>query len=193
LNPPNLKNQKIAVLGWGSLISNPNGDASIGQRPLRIAGTFRRGGPSLPLEFSRISKDGRLTLVIDPRNGTRCETFYAISGMPDLNAAIQNLAAREGTATHQVHFAIAGQDYDDPVRREIRKWCVKNELSTAIWTGLPPKFSFQKVADFSTDAAIAYLKSLSGSMRQKAFDYITTAPATIQTPVRTVFKDLFGF
>jgi hypothetical protein len=184
--------QKIAVLGWGSLISNPDGDASIGQRSLRIAGTFRPGGPVLPLEFSRISKDGRLTLVIDLKHGTRCETFYAISATPDLNAAIQNLAGREGTGTQQVHFAIAGEDYSDPIRREISEWRVKNRLSTAIWTGLPPKFSFQNVADFSTEAAIAYLRSLTGVVREKAFAYIATAPTTIQTPVRTMVKNLFG-
>jgi hypothetical protein len=75
-------NVKIAILGWGSLISKPEGDATIGQKPLRITGKFVPGGPSLPIEFSRISKDGRLTLVIDPIHGTPCDTFYAVSLLP---------------------------------------------------------------------------------------------------------------
>jgi hypothetical protein len=184
--------QSIGVLGWGSLISNPDGDALIGQLPLKIKGKFCHGGPLLPLEFSRISKDGRLTLVIDSAHGTPCETFYAICATQNLNDAIQNLAAREGTSIWQVHSAIAGEDYSDSVRRGIGEWSRRNQLSKVIWTGLPPKFSFQNVAEFSTEAAIEYLKSLTGVMRQKAFDYIATAPPTIKTPVRAMAKELFG-
>jgi hypothetical protein len=189
---PELWDRRIAVLGWGSLISNPDGDASIGQRPLKIAGKFCPGGPFLPLEFSRISKDGRLTLVIDSAHGTPCETFYAICATPNLNDAIQNLAAREGMSIQQVHFAVGGGDYSDSIRRGISEWLIRNQLSKAIWTGLPPKFSFQNVAEFSTEAAIEYLKSLTGVMRQKAFNYIAAAPATIKTPVRAMANELFG-
>ena len=189
---PNSHERLIGVLGWGSLISNPDGDASIGQRPLKIAGKFCSGGPLLPLEFSRISKDGRLTLVIDSAHGTPCETFYAICATPNLNDAIENLAAREGTSVQQVHSAIAGEDYSDPIKQGISQWCGGKQLSKVIWTGLPPKFSFQHFAEFSTEAAIEYLKSLSGTMRKKAFDYIAAAPPTIKTPVRAMAKELVG-
>lgn len=190
MNPPNLK---IAVLGWGSLIANPNGDASTGQRPLRIAGVFHPSGPVLPLEFSRISNDGRLTLVVDPRNGTMCETLYAMSAMPNLDSATQNLAEREGTPLRHVHFVARGEDHtDDSIHRSISEWRVKNQLSAVIWTGLPPKFSFHHFTEFSTEAAIAYLKSLTGETRKKSLNYIATAPATIQTPLRRMAKEVFG-
>ena len=48
---------KIAILGWGSLIWNQNG--------LPVKGQWKKNGPVLPIEFSRVSRDGRLTLVID--------------------------------------------------------------------------------------------------------------------------------
>ena len=54
---------KIAILGWGSLIWQPKDlkfDANIG---------WKEKGPILPIEFARISKDGRLALVITP-NGS---------------------------------------------------------------------------------------------------------------------------
>jgi hypothetical protein len=54
---------RIAVLGWGSLIGDP-GDMALADR-------FEPNGPQLPLEFSRISNNGRLTLVIDETAG-RC-------------------------------------------------------------------------------------------------------------------------
>lgn len=62
---------RIAILGWGSLIWNPNG--------LPIRGDWQRGGPVLPIEFSRISSDERLTLVIDEQNGINVTTRYALS------------------------------------------------------------------------------------------------------------------
>ena len=49
---------KIAILGWGSLLWQPKDlqfDKEIG---------WSKNGPMLPIEFARISKDGRLTLVI---------------------------------------------------------------------------------------------------------------------------------
>jgi hypothetical protein len=49
---------KIAVIGWGSLIWCPGS--------LRIQTAWHNDGPSLPIEFARILKDGRLTLVIRP-------------------------------------------------------------------------------------------------------------------------------
>ena len=46
---------RIACLGWGSLLWDP--------RSLPMAGPFRDDGPRLPIEFSRIARDGRATLV----------------------------------------------------------------------------------------------------------------------------------
>ncbi len=60
---------KIAYLGWGSLIWDPG--------MLPISGDWKPGGPVLPIEFSRISDNGRLTLVIDDVNGVPIETLYA--------------------------------------------------------------------------------------------------------------------
>ncbi len=50
-------NRKIGIIGWGSLIWDPRG--------LPIKCKWHKNGPELPIEFSRISQDGRLTLVID--------------------------------------------------------------------------------------------------------------------------------
>ena len=43
---------KIAILGWGSLVWD--------SRQLPHSGEWHTGGPVLPIEFSRVSKDGRL-------------------------------------------------------------------------------------------------------------------------------------
>jgi len=49
---------RIAVLGWGSLIWKPDKPA--------ISAPWHANGPLLPIEFARISLDGRLTLVLCP-------------------------------------------------------------------------------------------------------------------------------
>ena len=63
---------KIAILAWGSLIWQPKDlllDTEFG---------WKEDGPILPIEFARISKDGRLTLVIT-KNGTKVPVLYALS------------------------------------------------------------------------------------------------------------------
>src|SRR5271157_6539553 len=79
---------KIAVLAWGSLVGEP--------RDLQAAGKFAPNGPLLPIEFCRISADGRLTLVIDETFGAVCTTYSAPSAVQGLDAAIENLSIREG-------------------------------------------------------------------------------------------------
>ena|SRR5271165_3513243 len=79
---------KIAVLAWGSVVWDP--------QDLRAAGTFAPNGPLLPIEFRRVSADGRLTLVIDETFGAICTTYSAPSALQNLDAAVENLRGREG-------------------------------------------------------------------------------------------------
>ena len=75
---------KIAILGWGSLIWLPkdlNFDTNSG---------WKENGPVLPIEFARISQDGRLTLVITP-NGTEVTTLYSVSSFDSLDLATQRI------------------------------------------------------------------------------------------------------
>src|SRR4051812_7206836 len=79
---------KILVLAWGSLIWN--------RGTLAVSSDFKMDGPLLPVEFSRISGDGRLTLVIDEIGGEPCPTYTAVIGFNELGVAVENLRTREG-------------------------------------------------------------------------------------------------
>lgn len=98
---------RVAILGWGSLIWDPG--------VLKKEGDFVQGGPTLPIAFSRVSSDGRLTLVIDPVSdaenrkpknpaGRDVETWYATSSFQSIAGAIDNLREREGTTRGNIGF-----------------------------------------------------------------------------------------
>ena len=75
----------IAVLGWGSLIWCPGA--------LQIRSVWHRDGPHLPVEYARVSKGDRLTLVIHP--GTQVQqTLWAIAVSEEINEVCENLRKR---------------------------------------------------------------------------------------------------
>ena len=167
---------KIAILGWGSLIWD--------QRELPTLGEWQKGGPVLPIEFSRISSDGRLTLVIDEKNGVPVKTRYVESGSGTLGKAIEDLRKRGGTSksmigvvSKTVNNAKAGSD-------SIKAWDVEHKWDGVIWTGLPSNFEDINNVPFTIENGLTYLSGLSGEKRVKAREYIDRAPEEVVTPLR---------
>lgn len=188
---------KIAVLAWGSLIWDC--------RELALADDFKPGGPLLPIEFCRVSGDRRVTLVIDEAFGTFCSTYAAVSACGDLNAALENLWMREGSQdevlpknvrTHGrvgVVEVASGNGSAKAIERHpeavatIKTWTQANGFDAAIWTALAGNFHEPAKAGepFSVEAAIRYLEALDAQKLETALAYIRSAPAEVQTPVRT--------
>ena len=177
--------KKIAVLAWGSLLWD--------QRDLKIAAKFEPTGPRLPIEFCRISADGRLTLIIDETNGAECISYQARSSSDILEAAAANLAEREGMpSTANVGFIdlVAGKMSALSVKRHpksvntIRAWAMSNEYDAVIWTTLGIKFKDATGVLFSVVAALSYLETLDRVRFSRALEYIRRAPPEVQTPVR---------
>ena len=180
---------KIAIIAWGSLVYDP--------RDLAHTADFQPGGPTLPLEFSRISRDGRLTLVIDERSGVECATYAALSRFGDLNRAIHNLRIREGKpGKEQIGYInlrgrkqrLASQS--EAVGRRFRDWADAAGVDAVIWTGLPSNFSERSTGrePFSADAALRHLRSLSTAELHLALDYFHRAPVEVQTPLRAAVE-----
>ena len=180
----------IAILGWGSLIWDP--------RDLLVQGDWIAAGPVLPIEFSRISQNKRLTLVIDERAGVDVRTRYILSSLDELSDAIENLRKREGAIRQGIGvFDTSGHVNNEhakevsPIAFErINSWAKGTGLDAVIWTALSPKFLEGK--DFSVASAILHLASLQEPERTRAFDYIHRAPAEVVTPLRTAFTAEFG-
>ncbi|MBY5452387.1 hypothetical protein HFO91_22495 [Rhizobium leguminosarum] len=180
---------RIAVLGWGSLIWKPE--------KLAVKLPFEPGGPPLPIEFSRISKDGRLTLVIDEQCGTPCPALYAVSTLEDLADARESLRVREGmTHVNGVGFVDLKSEEVSARARErhpgtvpgIADWGRRMDFDAVIWTALAPNFGEVTKRTYSTEEAIAYLDTLSAEKFTVAAEYIRKAPSPVETPVRTAFS-----
>ena len=169
----------IAILGWGSLIPCP-GDLS-------IMGGWHLDGPVLKIEFSRKSADGRLTLVIDTGRGTEVTTQFAESTCADLNAAIENLRHREGTAARNIGVCSrdATETSNHPqVLPSIREWLTRSRFDAVIWTDLGSNFAPDRNRKELLDEAFSYLESLSTVCKANARNYINTAPPQTQTELR---------
>jgi hypothetical protein len=180
---------KIAVLGWGSLIWNLG--------VLKIAGDWMAGGPILPIEFSRISKNGRLTLAVDENDGTDVVTRYAFSAVPELAAAIDNLKEREGAPNRNrigfvdiLHGSVGDctAKQHSEVCQRIHNWAVRRQLDAVIWTALGPNFFEKRREAFSVDAALRYLSSLDEPTKSMALEYIYKAPSEVKTPLRSAVE-----
>jgi len=181
---------KSAVLAWGSLVRDP--------RELQLAAEFVPNGPLLPIEFCRVSSDGRLTLAVDETYGALCQTYSAPSACENLDAAIENLREREVMrSASEVGFVelASGRQSETAIERHpqavatIAAWTQANGYDAAIWTARASNFEeWGKGGEpFSVTAALRYLEALKKSDAARfglALDHIRSAPIEVQTPVR---------
>lgn len=178
--------QRIAVLAWGSLVWDP--------RDLVVRSDWFKDGPKLPIEFARISNDGRLTLVIKP--GFRpVQVFHAESGLTSLEEARENLQEREGTVLDRIGF-LDFQSGRHSIRRwksqmiqELTLWGEDKGYDAVIWTDIGPRFTDRIHRPFSFPEIATYLNGLDGDTWQRAANYIIQTPAAIKTEYRRALED----
>jgi len=181
---------RIAILGWGSLIWD--------SRSLKIDGSIGNNGwysdgPYLPIEFARISNDGRLTLVI--RNGVKDQqVLYSISLYKDLDEAVLDLAVREGCGKNKIGKYLKEKNEVTPInfihKEKIANWIEpKQEIDAVIWTNLSSSFKDKIGLDLSETNAVNYLTHLTVEVQAKAEEYIRKAPVQIDTKIRNEIED----
>jgi len=174
---------KIACLGWGSLIWKSGA--------LPVAGEWQTDGPSLPVEFCRVSDGGELATAIC-MNAPAVPVLWAWLDTDQLSLACQALRAREGIPEERCDgigsLLIAGCHVG-----ELSTWAAQRDIEAVIWTGLPPRSASLEGRVPTVDEAIAYLDSLSGETRSHAKDYMRRVPSQIDTPYRRVIKEVLGW
>lgn len=174
----------IAILGWGSLIWKPQN--------LRYHGSWKPSGPILPIEFSMIANNKRLSAVLDDKDGVMCPTRFVISSQTILKDAIEDLRQREGTTIENIGYvdlqqnqsSIEEYSHQTNVDKTVRDWCESNRITAAVWTAILPNFPDELGVSFSIDAALHYYESLSAADQQSVMEYFEKTPAEIDTPLR---------
>jgi hypothetical protein len=152
-------------------------------------GPWLRGGPSLPLEFSRISKSrgGALTLVIDLENGTETIVSYCVSARTRPSDAIEDLRVREGPTRKEWIGSFRTPFEQSRYFHAIRAWASSNAFDDVVWTDLLPDFGALR-RPFSVEAAVAYVEGLDPHGKTLAREYLKKAPNFVQTPVRQALQ-----
>lgn len=179
---------RIAFLGWGSLLWDRNTPFA------KQVGPWRMDGPSLPLEFSRISarRDGALTLVIDPRHGAPCRVACAESRRALPVEAVTDLRDREETQHANIGFALAAarqaQGRHPAVVAAIQAWARAHRFDAVVWTDLAGNFEDLRGEPWTVDAALDYTRALEPPVQIRALDYVRRAPEFVVTPFRTALE-----
>ena len=176
---------KIAILGWGSLIWQP--------KELAYNKTFgwQKDGPILPIEFARISKDGRLTLVIT-ENGTKVPVSFTLSNYHNLEEAVLNLAVREGSGRNSIGSYDKNKDTFSSkflFKEEIKNWIRNTDFEAVIWTNLGENWNIKNdkgdiIRQIEPEKRIEYLKESKGNTSAIAEEYIRRTPIKINTDFR---------
>lgn len=170
----------IVFLGWGSLIWKPGN--------LQLKGPWNDDGPFLPIEYARISRNGRLTLVLCS-GVSDVQTLWAYSGHDGLSHSVDALAKRERTGPSRIGYMSIPDNLDrcravPDVLPRIRSWAEQKGIDVVVWTDLPTNFEEKTGKVFSGEAVIEYLKSLKGETLQKARKYVEKTPPQIDTRIR---------
>lgn len=85
--------RRIACLGWGSLVWSPD------RLPVELP--WREDGPALPVEFTRRSNNGRLTLVLT-EGVPRIPVLWVPIKAETVKEAREALRVREGVVTRNL-------------------------------------------------------------------------------------------
>lgn len=182
---------RIFILGWGSLVWRPE--------TLQVVGDWSLNGPTLPIEFSRISDNKRLTLVIDETNGVPVVTRSIRSACKTLDDAIEDLRVREGAPSpkgigfvnmRDGHFGTTALQRHKATAHEIASWAQAKGADAVGWTAIGPRWPLE--GRFSVEVGAQYLMSLKEPERSQAHTYVTKAPPEVITPVRKRFEQLIS-
>lgn len=181
---------KIAILGWGSLLWDNQEKFKEFNKQL---GSWQfDDGPSLPLEFSRISQSrgNALTLVIDEENGTLCKVAYAFSKRKNPDDTICDLRCREGTTINNIgyYFADKSRKYSRNGLSDISEWAKEKNIDVVIWTDLESNFKNRTGESFSIRSALLQIQKLNPESKVKAAEYMWRAPDFINTPLRKALQ-----
>ena len=181
---------KIAILGWGSLLwdKRPEFDDNHSD--------WQFDGPTIKIEFSRVSatRNDALTLVLDVKNGEKCQVAYAFSKRKNPDDAICDVRNREGTILENIGYYFADKSRIKNLNKEvlniIQNWALEKKIDVVIWTALESNFQnkskFKKI--FSIQEALCHIQALDSEGKANAAEYVRRSPEFVKTPLREALQ-----
>ena len=182
----------IACLAWGSLVWNP--------KNLPIQRRWFDDGPFAPVEFTRQSKDGRITLVLD-EDAEPVRLLWARMTSSDVEQAMKALCERERITAPNWKSRIGSWcsgNKNPKMIPSLPMWAKAHGVDAAIWTALGPQYSKKSGAKPtkgrpSPEWVLNYLQELRGPCRDVAEQYIRRTPPQIDTEYRRRVEATLGW
>ncbi len=189
--PSPRKRMRVAILGWGSLVWKPGS--------LRLLdNAWHPDGPLLPIEFARISRRNRLTLVLHEASQRNVRTLWAESEFRRFDPARKNLQDREECSLQSVGYVTADSSRvsslsNDLIER-ILNWGVVQGFDAVIWTELFSNFQEKENVPLTPPNALAYLRRIKqNGAAEAAEEYVRRAPAQVRTEIREHIETELGW
>lgn len=174
---------KIACLGWGSLIWKPG--------LLPVAGSWYADGPTVPVEFVRIS-DGDEVATALCLNAEPVNVFWALLATASLDVACKALREREGIPAERVD-GVGIMLVDHTTTGPLQAWARHKAIDALIWTALPARIASTEGRVPGVEEVINYLQQLNGDKREHARRYIEQVPPQIDTAYRRAIVNALGW
>jgi hypothetical protein len=183
------KDIRIAILGFGSLLwdKRPEFDD--------LCEGWQEEGPTLPLEFSHISRKtrlGALTLVIDPKLGTNATVNWCFSKRKNVDDAFCDLRCREGTKNEFIGKMVVSEGVSPEApayEKAIHDWAIAKSLDAIVWTKLESSFIDEENYDAFLKSALNHIQfRLTPEGKAKAAEYVWRAPDFVKTPLRSILQ-----
>lgn len=150
-------------------------------------------GPELPIEFARVSRDGRLTLVLTAGTPAVPALWTELDYTKPLHAQ-EALAGREGCMVSAVGLWPGKPPEHNAGADAIAAWASERGMAAVVWTALKPKFNnVDGLGPQSAAEAVNYLEQLAETARSIAKEYVERAPPQVRTPFRSAFEQDLGW
>ena len=182
----------IVCLAWGSLVWNA--------RELPIRRRWFDDGPFASVEFTRQSRDGRITLVLD-EEAKPVRLLWAQMTSVDVTEAMRALSKREGITASNWESQIGNWTTDrEPPESlpSLPMWAQAHGIDAAIWTALEPQYTTQgeskpTMERPSVEWVLDHLQGLTGPRRDIAEQYVRCAPPQLDTEYRRRIEATLGW
>jgi hypothetical protein len=153
---------------------------------------WQEDGPHLPVEFTRVSSDGRITLVLT-EGALPVQVLWVPLKVDDLDQAIAALAQREDVKRLNAIGRVPTTAPSGDVHAAIRSWASSREICGVVWTALKPGLDLTNRGVVPTlDQLREHIGRLSPKARSEALNYVLRAPPQVETRLRKTIAELLA-